>query len=156
MNIDEPQADFELMAMLREWRQERARRDGVPLYVVLPNRLLTDIVRSRPTSEDEMRLLKGMGPQRFERYGAEILKMIGPATDCIDVAQRAGILSDVPLAGVHLPYRVVIEYHLDDAARRQLVTELTGPPGPIARDLQAALRAGPAAVSIRIEAERAA
>jgi ribonuclease D len=180
------EADFELMATFREWRQRRAREEVVPPYVVLTNYLLGEIVRLRPRSEDELIHIKGMGPGRLLRYGAEILGIVagispdataardsaaaarGSATAARDSAAAArdsaaaaptvsaASLEGSPDSARSLAYRVVIEYHLDDDARQRLVAELSPVEGTLTRSLQAALGAGPARVCIRIEADRAA
>jgi DNA helicase II / ATP-dependent DNA helicase PcrA len=63
---------------LRAWRSERAKGDGVPAYVVAHDTTLAEIADARPTSLAALRRVKGMGPARLERYGAEILAVIAP------------------------------------------------------------------------------
>jgi hypothetical protein len=170
--IEQPSSlsDFELAAALREWRARRAREEEVPAYIVLTNALLAEITRTRPSTEDALGQLRGMGPGRLARYGGEILAVVSKAGFA---AQRCG-RDDVaeaepgtdppqpvsenggsgPEIRAPFPYRVVIEYHLEDAVRRRLVEELEVASGPILASMQAALAQGPARVSIRIEAER--
>ena len=64
-----------LMAALREWRSVAARSDGVPAYVIAPDALLIEILEHRPASFPALRRLKGMGPARLARFGAEILEI---------------------------------------------------------------------------------
>ena len=68
--------DEPLMAALRDWRTAHARADGVPPYVVAPDSLLSGIVEERPASIAALRRVKGMGPARLEKYGAEILAIV--------------------------------------------------------------------------------
>jgi ATP-dependent DNA helicase RecQ len=68
--------DGPLMTALREWRLTMARSDGVPAYVVATDALLLDIVDQRPATLPALRRVKGMGPSRLARYGAEILEII--------------------------------------------------------------------------------
>jgi DNA helicase-2/ATP-dependent DNA helicase PcrA len=68
--------DSPLMASLREWRLTTARSDGVPAYVIAPDSLLIDIAARRPTTIPALRRMKGMGPSRLARYGAEIIEII--------------------------------------------------------------------------------
>jgi DNA helicase-2/ATP-dependent DNA helicase PcrA len=70
-------SDEPLMAALREWRSAHARADGVPAYVVAHDALLAGIVEARPDSIAGLRRVKGMGPARLERYGQEILEIVG-------------------------------------------------------------------------------
>jgi DNA helicase-2/ATP-dependent DNA helicase PcrA len=68
--------DGPLMTALREWRLTTARSDGVPAYVVATDALLLDIVDHPPATMATLRRVKGMGPSRLARYGAEILEII--------------------------------------------------------------------------------
>jgi DNA helicase-2/ATP-dependent DNA helicase PcrA len=63
-------------AALRTWRLERAKRDGVPAYVVLNDRHLLGIAAARPSSARELAACDGIGPTKLERYGDEILALL--------------------------------------------------------------------------------
>lgn len=154
MDTPEHEADYELLAHLRQWRQQRAREDEVPPWVVLTNQLMSEIARLRPDTEDELMNLKGMGPGRMARYGPEILEIVTGGTG--PDADRPGPADRPEEAGLRraLPYRVTIEYHLEDDARRRLADELESAKGSLAASLRSALATGPARVVIRIEAER--
>jgi ATP-dependent DNA helicase RecQ len=69
-----------LLRSLQEWRRERAIHDAVPAYVIAPNATLTEIARRRPASPVELVEIKGFGPTRVERYGDEILAILGEPT----------------------------------------------------------------------------
>jgi len=62
---------------LRGWRLERARFDSVPAFVVASDRTLEDIATLCPTTVEELKLCHGIGPSKAERYGAEILRVVG-------------------------------------------------------------------------------
>jgi DNA helicase-2/ATP-dependent DNA helicase PcrA len=62
---------------LRAWRSERARGDGVPAYVIAHDATLLAVVEARPDSLAELGRVRGMGPARLERYGPEILAVLG-------------------------------------------------------------------------------
>jgi DNA helicase-2/ATP-dependent DNA helicase PcrA len=51
----------------------------VPAYVVAPDTTLAAIAEAQPTSTAVLRRVKGMGPARLERYGSEILAIVGRA-----------------------------------------------------------------------------
>jgi superfamily II DNA helicase RecQ len=68
--------DDRLLEGLRRWRRERASVDGVPAYVVAHDTTLADIANARPRSLPALRRVRGMGPTKLERYGAEILAVI--------------------------------------------------------------------------------
>lgn len=68
--------DQAAFAKLAEWRRDRARRDGVPAYVIAHDATLRAIAAARPTSETELAAIPGMGPVKVERYAAEICEII--------------------------------------------------------------------------------
>ena len=73
--------DGTLLEALRRWRRERASEDGVPAYVVFHDTTLVEIADSRPRTLPALRRIRGLGPTKLERYGAEILAVIEAAGD---------------------------------------------------------------------------
>jgi ATP-dependent DNA helicase RecQ len=69
--------DDALLRRLQDWRRERGGRDAVPAYVVAPNATLTEIAQRSPATLDELVEIKGLGPARIEKYGDEILAIVG-------------------------------------------------------------------------------
>jgi ATP-dependent DNA helicase RecQ len=69
--------DRDLLRRLHDWRRDRASRDAVPPYVVAHNSSLLDVARYRPRSHEELIRIKGYGQARAEKYGDEILEIIG-------------------------------------------------------------------------------
>jgi DNA helicase-2/ATP-dependent DNA helicase PcrA len=61
---------------LKEWRRKRAKAEGVPARVVLPDRTLDGIVRKMPKDWADLAGIPGMDPARLERYGDELLVMV--------------------------------------------------------------------------------
>jgi len=66
-------------ARLREWRLERARRDGVPPYVVFHDSVLHAIAGAQPVSLGELAEIPGVGPAKLDRYGREVLAIVSGA-----------------------------------------------------------------------------
>jgi ATP-dependent DNA helicase RecQ len=62
---------------LRHWRRERARADAVPAFVVASDRTLDDIATVCPATAEELKLCYGIGPSKVEKYGSEILRVVG-------------------------------------------------------------------------------
>ncbi|MFH0946018.1 MAG: ATP-dependent DNA helicase RecQ [Planctomycetota bacterium] len=73
----EGECDPELLARLRSWRAGQAEQEGVPLYRVLSNRTLEDVVRRMPATGEELLEASGIGPAKLAKYGAEILGIVG-------------------------------------------------------------------------------
>jgi superfamily II DNA helicase RecQ len=74
----EPASETEaaLRAALAEWRTARCRAEGVPAYIVLGNATLDAIAAAAPTSLAALGRIKGIGPAKLERYGADILGIV--------------------------------------------------------------------------------
>ncbi|MBL3699678.1 DNA helicase RecQ [Leucobacter luti] len=58
---------------LRAWRAEEAKRQGVPGYVVFGDATLAALAVHRPSTDDELLAISGIGAVKLERYGAAVL-----------------------------------------------------------------------------------
>lgn len=67
------EGDRALYVTLRQWRSERAHRDGVPPYLILTNRQIVALVKAKPVTPSALQALDGLGPAKVERYGQAIL-----------------------------------------------------------------------------------
>ena len=68
-----------LMKELKVWRLKRAKDDEVPAYVVFHDSTLQEIADARPSDLGELSQISGIGPAKLEKYGAEILAVLGAA-----------------------------------------------------------------------------
>jgi ATP-dependent DNA helicase UvrD/PcrA len=68
-----------VFGVLRQWRLERARADGIPAFVVFHDSTLAEIARRAPRSMTELAGIAGVGPMKLERYGAEVLSKLAAA-----------------------------------------------------------------------------
>ena len=64
---------------LRTWRRGRAEADGVPVYVIFNNRELAEIARRRPSSLTALQEVPGIGQNKAQRYGPDLLRMLAAA-----------------------------------------------------------------------------
>jgi ATP-dependent DNA helicase RecQ len=71
--------DPDLLAVLRAWRSEIARKRNVPAYVVLHDATLDGIASTRPTTLGQLRGIPGIGDKKLEHYGEDLLELIGAA-----------------------------------------------------------------------------
>ncbi|MGV3548132.1 DNA helicase RecQ [Rhizobium sp.] len=69
-------SDVDLFELLRRKRTEIAKDLAVPPYVVFPDTTLVAFAKERPTDEDEMLGISGVGQSKLERYGDDFLKVI--------------------------------------------------------------------------------
>jgi superfamily II DNA helicase RecQ len=74
--LEVPEADRALFAALRRWRNERAKRDGRPAYVLFRNAQLADIARIRPATLAALREVHGVGEAKARDYGPELLALV--------------------------------------------------------------------------------
>ncbi len=67
------EADMGLFNLLRDWRSKRARKEGIPPYVLFTNRQLAQIVKIKPQELVDLARIEGFGQARLDKYGSEIL-----------------------------------------------------------------------------------
>ena len=60
---------------LRQWRLERSRADEVPAFVVFSDATLRELARHRPTTDQALLAVSGIGPAKLAAYG-EALKSL--------------------------------------------------------------------------------
>jgi ATP-dependent DNA helicase RecQ len=84
-------ADPALFEFLKKLRRQEASRDGVRPYQVLPDTVLAEMARGRPTTEDGLLRISGVGEMRLRSYGRTFLKGI------ISYCTPRGLPTDVPL-----------------------------------------------------------
>jgi ATP-dependent DNA helicase RecQ len=68
--------DVELFERLRTLRKRLADEAGVPAYIVFSDATLKAIAELRPTTDEEMLGVPGVGPAKLERYGAAFIAEI--------------------------------------------------------------------------------
>ena len=69
-------ADPDLLAALKQWRATTARATKVPAYVILHDTTLAAIAEARPSSQEELLALPGLGPVKAGRYGEALLRVV--------------------------------------------------------------------------------
>jgi superfamily II DNA helicase RecQ len=67
-------ADAPLFEALKAWRLQVA--DGKPAYTVAHNKTLTAIAAARPTDDDALLAISGIGPSFVEKYAPEVLALV--------------------------------------------------------------------------------
>jgi RecQ family ATP-dependent DNA helicase len=68
--------DSALVDALKEWRRERAAEQGLKPFRIFSNKVLEAIAAHNPATEEALLEVPGIGPQKLEQYGAEILKVV--------------------------------------------------------------------------------
>jgi ATP-dependent DNA helicase RecQ len=68
--------DPELLARLKGWRTEEARRRGMPPYIVFPDRTLVALAAAQPRTREALLQVRGIGPAKLEAYGERLLQLL--------------------------------------------------------------------------------
>jgi ATP-dependent DNA helicase UvrD/PcrA len=69
--------DEELFERLRQWRTERAREEEIAAFMVFSNATLEEIATRRPRSSGELLRVSGVGKEKLQKYGEELLELVG-------------------------------------------------------------------------------
>lgn len=75
----EGNGDDDVFSALRSWRAQVAREEKVPAYVVFTDATLQAMSEELPADEAELLSISGIGPNKLERYGGQILEVIRSA-----------------------------------------------------------------------------
>jgi len=70
------QYDEALLDALKAWRLKRAHNDDVPAFVVFSDATLTAVAEAEPRTNAALLQISGIGPNKLERYGDELLAVI--------------------------------------------------------------------------------
>jgi len=65
-----------LFQRLREWRKDKADREGIPVFIIAKNSQLVQIVRRAPMTLEALRQIDGFGKKKMERHGKEIIDIL--------------------------------------------------------------------------------
>lgn len=72
-------SDLRVFEDLKVWRLAHAEADSKPAFTVLVDTSLAEIAHRRPTTMRELAAVRGVGPAKLDRYGAEILAIVASA-----------------------------------------------------------------------------
>jgi len=62
--------------LLKEYRLNTSREEGIKAYFVFSNEELELLIQSKPKTKDELLKIKGFGPKKLDKYGDRILGII--------------------------------------------------------------------------------
>ena len=75
-NNDNNNDKLNLFEELKSWRKKISDEIQKPIFLVFPNKVIEEIVITRPKSLEELSLVKGLGPVKLKKYGRTILDMV--------------------------------------------------------------------------------
>ncbi len=83
--------DEALYDRLRGWRTEQAKALGQPAYCVFTDKTLLAIAEVRPSDEQGLAAIPGVGARKLDKFGADVLALCtGDARDEVEDAEDAG------------------------------------------------------------------
>ena len=65
-----------LMRRLKEWRKEKADKEGIPPFIIATNKELLEIVKKTPASLEALKDVHGFGKKKVARHGREIVSIV--------------------------------------------------------------------------------
>jgi ATP-dependent DNA helicase RecQ len=68
-----------MLVRLKAWRAEQARAQAVPAYVIFHDSTLAAIAAATPGDLTALARIPGIGAKKLERYGNELLNIVGDA-----------------------------------------------------------------------------
>ncbi len=66
---------------LRNWRLEKSKEIELPAYYVFSDKELVEIASSDIETKEDLMLVKGVGPTKYELYGDEIFSIVSECTN---------------------------------------------------------------------------
>lgn len=77
----------DLYHQIKRWRDDLAAENDVPVYQILPQKVLTDLVNKLPSNFEELESIKGIGKMKVKQYGNELLTMIADYCDKQEISR---------------------------------------------------------------------
>ncbi|MDO5493373.1 MAG: ATP-dependent DNA helicase UvrD2 [Nesterenkonia sp.] len=71
-----PRYDEELFEQLRGWRADLARQLEVPAFVIFTDATLEVLAERRPTTDEELLKVPGVGPRKLEKHGEDLKEQL--------------------------------------------------------------------------------
>jgi hypothetical protein len=77
-----------LLQEIKTWRAAKADEEDLPVYMVLPQKTLYELIEKLPVTLRKLKEINGFGKKKVEKYGAEILEII---CDYLEIDQTEAI-----------------------------------------------------------------
>jgi ATP-dependent DNA helicase RecQ len=68
--------DSDKMRAIRQWRADYAKSQDMPAFIIFSNKTLEDLIRKAPTTLSELERVHGLGTQRIDAFGKELLDVL--------------------------------------------------------------------------------
>lgn len=68
--------ELEIVQRIKTWRDEKAKQESLPVYMVLLNSDIYSVLKEMPINFLELSKVHGWGEKKIEKFGKEILSII--------------------------------------------------------------------------------
>jgi len=135
-----------LETRLRDWRKAEAARTGKPAFIVCSDSLIHNLVAAAPRTISQLLEVSGIGPDKADRYGAEIIAILtgseapakpsaarptSPATKLRPTQPRQITLPQTPIEAFSQPVRAASGLTPQQArAKAEVTVQRTRPTTP--------------------------
>ena len=73
---EEVMLNKDLFNVLRNWRKDKALKEGIKPYIIFSDVTLIQISNILPKNKEELLGIRGMGEKKYEKFGEELLDII--------------------------------------------------------------------------------
>lgn len=82
--VENYQFDDHLYEKLREYRLSKSRELNVQPFIIFDNEILSKLVLTKPNNKETFLQISGLGKNKYEKFGKDILSIINPDLDYIE------------------------------------------------------------------------
>jgi LysM repeat protein len=93
-NPESGSANISLLQDIKAWRNAKADEEDLPLYMVLPQKTLYELVEKMPVTLRQLKDINGFGKKKVLKYGDELIAMI---CSHLDVELPEESAADLPM-----------------------------------------------------------
>jgi ATP-dependent DNA helicase RecQ len=81
----------QLEQRLRDWRKAEAAKTGKPAFIIFGDAVLTNIVVAAPQTINELLTVNGIGPEKADRYGADVIALCRNSSTSSEAAPQRNL-----------------------------------------------------------------
>ena len=68
--------DTEIYKELKQYRYMKSKEESLKPYMIYKNEQIEDIIKYMPSSIEQLKLIRGFGDIKCEKYGRDIIKIV--------------------------------------------------------------------------------
>jgi hypothetical protein len=95
-----------LLQEIKIWRADMADEEDLPIYMVLPQKTMYDLIELLPVTLKELKEINGFGKKKIQKYGPEL---IGIIRNYLKLRHLDKLETELPEPGTELPEKQLTE-----------------------------------------------